>query len=64
MDLNEFQEFNKINNPSYKAAIDKNLMFKPVLPSPDEIYYKDFHFLDEPLIKRKHVGINIQNKET
>ena len=28
----------------------------PILPSPDNIYYKDFHFLDEPLIKRKYPG--------
>jgi hypothetical protein len=26
---------------------------KPLLPSPDTIYYKDFHFLDEPLIQRR-----------
>ena len=28
--------------------------FQPKLPSPESIYYKDFHFLDEPLINRKH----------
>ena len=27
---------------------------KPLLPSPDTIYYKDFHFLDEPLIHRRY----------
>jgi hypothetical protein len=25
------------------------------LPSPDTIYYKDFHFLEEPLINRKSI---------
>jgi len=29
--------------------------YEPKLPSPDTIYYKDFHFLDEPLINRKHI---------
>jgi hypothetical protein len=27
---------------------------KAELPSPDTIYYKDFHFLDEPLINRRY----------
>jgi hypothetical protein len=27
---------------------------KSLLPSPDTIYYKDFHFLDEPLIHRRY----------
>jgi hypothetical protein len=35
-----------MNNPLLKSGIQ----FTPILPSPDEIYYKDFHFLDEPLI--------------
>lgn len=26
--------------------------FKPVLPHSNQIYYKDFHFLDEPLINK------------
>lgn len=31
----------------------ENIKFEPKLPSPDSIYYKDFHFLDEPLINNK-----------
>ena len=27
---------------------------KPVLPESERIYYKDFHFLDEPLIDRQN----------
>ena len=27
--------------------------YRSVLPAPDNIYYKDFHFLDEPLINVK-----------
>lgn len=30
-------------------------VYKPILPTPDTIYYKDFHFLDEPLINKKHI---------
>lgn len=48
MTLEEFREFNAQNNPNYRRDVN----FKPVLPSPDTIYYKDFHFLEEPLINR------------
>ena len=30
-----------------------DVVFKPHLPPPDTIYYKDFHFLDQPLIHKK-----------
>jgi len=36
-------------NKNLPAASDK---YEPQLPSPSTIYYKDFHFLDEPLINR------------
>jgi len=49
MTIEEFREFNRTNNPNMPN--DKN--FKPLLPSADSIYHKDFHFLDEPLINRK-----------
>ncbi len=49
MGLDDFRQYNR--------QVNKNLpsieRFKPELPSPDTIYYKDFHFLDEPLINRK-----------
>jgi hypothetical protein len=34
LDINEFIEYNKENNPTYMAALQKG-SFKPVLPSPD-----------------------------
>lgn len=49
MSLEEFKEYNRLNNKNLPN--DPN--FKPELPSADTIYYKDFHFLDEPLINRK-----------
>jgi hypothetical protein len=52
--LEEFKEFNIQNNP----LIADEDSFKPILPSPDNIYFKDFHFLDEPLIKRKVICDN------
>ncbi len=44
----------------------ENVKFEPKLPSPDTIYYKDFHFLDEPLINRKHIrnSDSTLNKDT
>lgn len=48
--LQEFRDYNRANN---KALPPENVKFEPKLPSPDNIYYKDFHFLDEPLINRK-----------
>jgi len=50
MSLEEFQQYNRLNN----KALPSDPAFRPILPSPDNIYYKDFHFLDEPLIKRKY----------
>jgi hypothetical protein len=43
--------------------MNKNLpptevQYKHVLPTPDTIYYKDFHFLDEPLINRKNKNLS------
>lgn len=50
MSLEEFQQYNRLNN----KALPSDPGFRPILPSPDNIYYKDFHFLDEPLINRKY----------
>lgn len=49
--LEEFRDYNRANN---KNLPPDNVKFDPKLPSPDTIYYKDFHFLDEPLINRKN----------
>ena len=49
MTIEEFKEYNRTNNP----LLAEGVQFKPILPDPDQIYYKDFHFLDEPLINKK-----------
>ena len=41
-----------LSDPSAKSLSDPSA--KSLLPSPDTIYYKDFHFLDEPLIHRRY----------
>lgn len=50
MNLEEFNIYNKQNHKN----LPTDASFRPVLPSPLEIYKKDFHFLDEPLINRKY----------
>ena len=53
MSLDDFRVYNR--------SINKNLdlvhPLKAELPSPDTIYYKDFHFLEEPLIHRKYIPL-------
>ena len=49
MTIDEFKEYNKKRNVNLQA----NENFKPILPAAEQIYYKDYHFLDEPLINRK-----------
>jgi hypothetical protein len=36
-----------------QGAAIKGANGKPELPTPETIYYKEFHFLEEPLINRK-----------
>ena len=50
MNLDDFKVYNRQNNKN----LPLDPYFKADLPSPDTIYYKDFHFLDEPLIHRKY----------
>ena len=50
MNLEDFKLYNRQNNKN----LPLDPYFKADLPSPDTIYYKDFHFLDEPLINRKY----------
>jgi len=55
MTLDEFKDLNKRLNQNYNPVVESpNFMSK--LPCPDEIYYKDFHFLDMPLIKMKPIS--------
>ena len=51
--LEQFRDLNIKNNHKLKDAFTKNPKFKynPVLPKPDIIYEKEFHFLDETLLK-------------
>lgn len=48
MSLDDFKLYNRQNNKNYPNESG----FKPVLPPSEIIYYKDFHFLEVPLIKR------------
>ena len=52
----QFNKFNLDRNEAMRTVVDKHkrdgTQHKPVLPAPDYIYHKDFHFLDEPLIER------------
>ena len=50
MSLDEFKVYNRLNHKN----LPNEPSFKAELPSPDTIYYKDFHFLDEPLIHRRY----------
>lgn len=51
MSIEDFRDYNRQTNKNLQHTEPH---FKPELPSPDTIYYKDFHFLDEPLIHRKY----------
>jgi hypothetical protein len=50
MSLDDFKAYNRANHRYYPSDPG----FKAELPSPDTIYYKDFHFLEEPLINKKY----------
>lgn len=50
MSLDDFKLYNKQNNKNYPG--DASSGFKPILPPSEIIYYKDFHFLDVPLVQR------------
>jgi hypothetical protein len=52
MSLDDFSAYNK----SINKNLDSLHSLKAELPSPDTIYYKDFHFLEEPLIHRKYIA--------
>ena len=52
-----YEEFKKDNikcNQKLREAFQKNPKFKydPVLPKPEVIYEKEFHFLDESLLDK------------
>ena len=57
MSLDDFSAYNK----SINKNLDSLLSLKAELPSPDTIYYKDFHFLEEPLIHRKYISPPVTN---
>ena len=45
--IDEFRDYLDLECPLWSRDT------KPILPAPDQIYYKEFHFLDEPLINNK-----------
>jgi len=51
--LDDFQKLNIKNNQKLRDAYAKNSNYKydPILPKPDVIYEKEFHFLDETILK-------------
>lgn len=57
LDLEQFTKLcldrNAALAKAYEKAKKQNTEYKPVLPAAERIFYKDFHFLDEPLITRK-----------
>ena len=60
MNLEEFNLYNRQNHKN----LPTDASFRPVLPSPLEIYKKDFHFLDEPLINRKYPLMALLNSKS
>ena len=48
----EFKEYNIQQNQKLSEMFQKNPKYKynPILPKPDIIYEKDFHFLDQTLL--------------
>ena len=55
LSLDEFKKLNIKSNSKLKEAFQKNANYKyePVLPKPDVIYEKEFHFLDETILKKE-----------
>ena len=55
LSLDDFKNLNIKTNTKLKDAYIKNPNYKyePVLPKPDVIYEKEFHFLDETILKKE-----------
>jgi len=55
MTQSEFIQANINSNEKLKDAFakNKNYNYEPVLPKPDIIYEKEFHFLEETLLKKE-----------
>ena len=55
MTQEEFIQSNLSSNSKLKDAFSKNANYKyePVLPKPDIIYEKEFHFLEETLLNKE-----------
>lgn len=56
MSQQEFLEWVIENNQELKSAFTKNPNYKydPVLPKPDKIYEREFHFMDGTLLQRQN----------
>jgi len=57
LSLADFKDLNYQNNQKLREAFSKNpkYCYEPVLPKPDIIYEKEFHFMDETLNKREQI---------
>ena len=55
LSFDEFKKLNVKSNSKLKEAYLKNpnYNYDPVLPKPDVIYEKEFHFLDETILKKE-----------
>lgn len=57
MSLPQFSQYNQDKNEPLRKYVAKcskeNVKPKFALPESERIYYKDFHFLDEPLVDKK-----------
>lgn len=55
LSLDDFKNLNIKTNTKLKDAYIKNpdYEYEPVLPKPDVIYEKEFHFLDETILKKE-----------
>jgi len=62
----EFTQHVTNNNQKLKEAFDKNpsYNYSPILPKPDTIYEREFHFMDETLLaKEKRIQRKRERKQ-
>lgn len=55
MNFDQFKQFNIENNQKLKEAYAANKHFKhdPILPKPDIIFEKNYHFMNESLLEKQ-----------
>ena len=52
LSFDQFKQLNLQSNQKLKEA-NKNVTYEPVLPKPEVIYTKSFHFMDESLLDKE-----------